>query len=215
MKITLLKISIAAILVSGITMIGCKKETTVQTPTTKLDSSKVTTQYNSSVDLSNYSTIAVSDSVLGISGTSDTAELTSTEAIYVKAFKDSLAARGFTVVPISSHPDLVLNISRIGATSSGNIDSTTYWNNYATFYNPSLYGLGNATYRNSFTTYNQVSTGVLSFELLDLKNVSMLNQISIIWNGQVSGSAIYQDASLVKQVVGILLEKSPLHHTTP
>ena len=42
----------------------------------------------------------------------------------------------------------------------------------------------------------------------------MLNQISIIWNGQVSGSATYQDASLVKQVVGILLEKSPLHHTT-
>jgi len=215
MKITLLKISIAAILVSGITIIGCKKETTVQPPTTTLDSAKVTTQYNSSLDLSNYSTIAVSDSVLGVSATSDTAELTSTEAIYVQAFKDSLAARGFTVVPLSSHPDLVLNISRISATSSGNIDSTAYWNSYATFYNPSLYGFTNATYSNSFTTYNQVSTGVLSFELLDLKNVSMLNQISIIWNGQVSGSATYQEASFVKQVVGILLERSPLHHTTP
>ncbi|MGZ4048604.1 MAG: DUF4136 domain-containing protein [Bacteroidia bacterium] len=215
MKITFLKISIAAMLLSGVTIIGCQKETTVQTPTATLDSSKVTTQYNSSLDLSNYSTISVSDSVLEVSSTTDTAELTSTEASYVQTFKDSLAARGFTVVPLSSHPDLVLNISRISATSSGNIDSTAYWNNYATFYNPSLYGFTSATYSNSFTIYNQVNTGVLSFELLDLKNVSVLNQISIIWNGQVSGSSIYQDASLVKQVVDILLEKSPLRHSTP
>ena len=215
MKLTFLKISIAAMLLSGMTIIGCKKETTIKTPTTTLDSSKVTTQYNLSLDLSNYSTIAVSDSVLGVSGTTGTSELTSTEAIYVQAFKDSLAARGFTVVPISSHPDLVLNISRIASTSSGSIDSTAYWNSYATFYNPSLYGFTAATYSNSFTTYNQVNTGVLSFELLDLKNVSILNQISIIWNGQVSGSATYQEPSLVKQIVGILLEKSPLHHTNP
>lgn len=215
MKITFLKISVAAILLSGITFIGCKKETPMQKSANRLDSSKITAQYNSSINLSNYSTVAVSDSVLGISGTTDTAELSSTEAIYVQAFKDSLAARGFTVVPLSSHPDLVLNISRIEATSSGNIDSTAYWNNYATYYNPSRYGFANATYSNSFTTNNQVNTGVLSFELLDLKDASLLNQISIIWNGQVSGSAIYEDASLVKQIVGILLEKSPLHHTTP
>lgn len=214
MKITFLKISVAAILLSGITIIGCKKETPIQKSATTLDSSKITTQYNSSLNLSNYKTIAVSDSILGVSGTTGTAELTSTEAIYVQAFKDSLAARGFTVVPISSHPDLVLNISRIQSTSSGNIDSTSYWNNYATYYNPSRYGFANATYNNSFTIYNPVNTGVLSFELLDLKNVSLLNQISILWNGQVSGSVMYQNASLVKQIVGILLEKSPLH-TTP
>jgi len=214
MKITFLKISVAAILLSGITIIGCKKETPIQKSTTTLDSSKITTQYNSSLNLSNYKTIAVSDSILGVSGATDTPELTSTEAIYVQAFKDSLAARGFTVASLSSHPDLVLNISRIQSTSSGSIDSTAYWNNYATYYNPSRYGFANATYKNSFTTYNQVNTGVLSFELLDLKDVSLLNQISIIWNGQVSGSVMYQDASLVKQIVGILLEKSPLH-TTP
>jgi hypothetical protein len=215
MKISFLKISIAAMLVSGITIIGCQKESTVKAPSTTLDSSKVTTQYNTSLNLSNYSTIAVSDSVHSISGLTGSSELTNTESIYVQAFKDSLSSRGFTVVSLSSHPDLVLNISRITATSTGNIDSTAYWNNYVTFYNPSLYGFTNATYTNSFTVYNQVNTGVLSFELLDLKNVSVLNQISIIWNGQVSGSAIYQDASLVKQVVGILLEKSPLDHKTP
>lgn len=212
MKLTFLKISIAAILLSGITIIGCQKDVTSQTPVT-LDSSKVTTQYSSSLDLSGYSTISVSDSVLAVGGITDSFELNSSEALYVQAFKDSLAARGFSVVPLSPHPDLVLNITRISATSSGNIDSTAYWNNYATFYNPSLYGFATASYNNNFTIFNQVNSGVLSFELLDLKNVSLLNKISIVWNGQVSGSTTYQEPSLVTQVVGILLEKSPLRRT--
>ena len=209
MKMTFLKISTAAIILSGLTMIGCQKETITKT-TPPLDSAKVTTQYNSSLDLSNYSTIAVSDSVLAAGDTTGTLELTGTEGAYVQTFKDSLAARGFTVVGLNTHPDLVLNITRISATTSGNVDESSYWNHYGAFYSPSFYGDSTATYNNNFTVENPVSTGVLSFELLDLKDVSLLNQISIIWNGQVAGKATYEDASLVNQVVGILLSKSPL-----
>jgi hypothetical protein len=208
MKITFLKISLAAFLLSGLTIIGCQKDAAPKTQVT-FDSSKVTTQYNQSIDLSNYSTIAVSDSVF-IAGDTSGKELTTSEAAYVQAFKDSLSARGFSVVAINSNPSLVLNITRISSTSTGNIDSSSYWNKYATFYNPSIYGFANATYVNNFSVYNPVSTGVLSFELLDVKDVSLLNQISIIWNGQVAGKAIYDNASFVKQAVGILLEKSPL-----
>lgn len=194
---------------SGLTIVGCQKESITKTPTT-LDSSKITTQYNSSLDLTNYSTIAVSDSALAAADTSGTFELTNPEAMYVQAFKDSLAARGFSIVALGTHPDLVLNITKITTTSTGSIDNTSYWNRYSAFYNPSVYGEPTATYNNNFSVNNPVNTGVLSFELLDLKDVSLLNQISIIWNGQVSGKTTYEDASLVKQIVGILLQKSPL-----
>jgi len=212
MKITFLKTAMGAILLSGFILAGCQKDhTIINNPPTTIDSSKITVQYNPSFNLSNYSTIAVSDSVLS-AGTSDTFELNSTEAVYVQAFKDSLAAKGLNVVALTSNPDLVLNVTRISNTSNGVIDSTGYWNNYSTRYNPSLYGLGNATYTNSFTSANSVGTGVLSFELLDLKNATATNQISILWNGQVSGSQLFQTESLARNIVGILLEKTPLHN---
>ena len=210
MKITFLKTAIGSILLSGFILAGCKKDnSTVTPPPVTIDSSKITTQYSPSFNLSNYSSVAISDSVLS-AGTSDTFELSSAEATYVQAFKDSLASKGLTVVPLSSNPNLVLNITRISNTTSGLIDSTGYWNNYAARYNPSLYGLATATYTNTFTTSNSVGTGVLSFELLDLKNASATNQISILWNGQVSGSDLFQTESLARNVVGILLQKTPL-----
>ena len=212
MKITFLKISIAAILVSCLTIIGCKKDAAPQTPVV-LDSSNVSVQYNQSLDLSNYSTVAVSDSVLSLKDTSATFELTSADASYIQAFKDSLSARGFSVVSLDAHPSLLLNITKISATSSGNIDSSSYWNKYATLYSPLLYGFTDATYTNNFTTFHPVNTGVLSFELLDLKDVSLLNQISIIWNGQVAEKAMYEDASLTPAVVGILFNNSPFKRT--
>ena len=212
MKITFLKISAAALLVSCLTIVGCKKDAAPETPVT-LDSSKVTSQYNPSLDLSNYSTVAVSDSVFSLNDTSAVAERTSADAAYIKAFKDSLSSRGFSVVSIDAHPDLLLNVTKISATSTGKIDSTSYWNRYASLYNPSLYGFTNASYTNNFTIYNPVNTGVLSFELLDLKDVSLLNQVSIIWNGQVSGKAMYEEASLAPAVVGVLLHNSPFKRT--
>lgn len=211
MKITFLKISIATIALSGLTFIGCQKDQVTKTSST-LDSSRVTTEYNASLNLSGYSTIAVSDSVMAAGDSTGTFELAGSEATYVKAFKDSLAARGFSVVSVSAHPDLVLNITKISATTSGAIDNASYWNHYASFYHASVYGDSTATYNNTFTGNNPVTTGVLSFELLDLKDVSLLNQISIIWNGQVSGKATYEDDNLVNQVVGLLLQKSPLSH---
>ena len=210
MKITFLKITMGAIFLSGFMLAGCEKDhTTVKTPPVTIDSSKITTQYNPSFNLSNYSTVAVSDSILS-SGTSDTFELNSAEATYIQAFKDSLTAKGLTVVSLNSNPDLLLNITRISSTSNGVIDSTGYWNNYAAHYNPSLYGFANATYTNSFTTSNPVSAGVLSFELLDLKNASTSNQIAVVWNGQVSGSDLFETQSLARNIVGILLQKTPI-----
>jgi len=208
----ILKISTGAILISCLAIAGCKKDTAPEKPAT-LDSSKVSAQYNQSLDLSNYATVAVSDSVLSLNDTSAAFELTSVDAAYIQAFKDSLSSRGFSVVSLDAHPALLLNVTKISATSSGNIDSTSYWNNYATLYNPSLYGFTGAAYTNNFTTYNPVNTGVLSFELLDLKDVSLLNQVSIIWNGQVSGKTMYEQASLVPPIVGILFQNSPFKRT--
>ncbi len=209
MKTTFLKISSALIMLSAFLLFGCKKTETT-TGATPIDSSQVSVQYSPTLNLAGYKTIAVSDSVLSV----DTAstyinELNSTEAIYLQTLKDSLAARGFSIVPLSSHPDLVLNATRITFTANGSIDSTNYWNRYSTFYNQGLYGDSTATYHNTFSIFNTVGTGVLSFELLDVKNTATTHQINIIWNGQVAGSQLYSSPTQAAEVVGILMHKSP------
>ena len=213
MKITFLKASMAIILLSGFTLFSCEKDTVDNNNPVGVDSSKITTQYDPSLSLTDHKTIAISDSVLIIdSSNTNTHELSGAEAIYIQALKDSLAARGFTVASLSSQPDLVLNISRISNTSSGTIDGDGYWNKYATYYSPSLYGDGMASYSNSFTVYNPVGTGVLSFELLDLKNTATTNQIPIVWNAQIAGNELYESSPDAGGVTGILLQKSPVLH---
>ena len=69
-----------------------------------------------------------------------------------------------------------------------------------------------ASYSNSFTVYNPVGTGVLSFELLDLKNTATTNQIPIVWNAQIAGNELYESSPDAGGVTGILLQKSPVLH---
>lgn len=207
MKITFLKTLAAIFLLAGFAFVSCSKDSTDNTTPITIDSSKVTTQFSPSLDLSGYQTIAIADSVRYIDSSSN--QLNDYETIYIQTLTDSLKARGFNVVPLSSNPDLVLNISRIDKTSNGLIDTTGYWNNYSTYYNPSLYGNAAATYSNNFTVYNPVGTGVLSFELLDLKNLSTTNEIPIIWNGQIAGNDLYGNVSEARSLAGILLQKSP------
>ncbi len=187
---------------------SCSKTTPAVATVLSVDSSKTVTAYDSTVSFSNYKTVSLPDSVAVINGSTVTYELTSADSAYFVSFRSSLTARGFSVVSKTAHPDIVLNITRIASTVDGMVDSTSYWSNYASFYNPSADGESGLPYVVNFNTSAIVGDGLLSFEMLDLKNAAANNHIAIIWDGIVSGYALLSDLNSASVETGIMFGKS-------
>jgi len=188
---------------------SCNKTPVVPIAVLNVDSSKTITAFDPAVSFSNYKTIALTDSVSVANGFSVSKELTKTDSAYLVSLATSFSAKGFTIVSKTAHPDLVLNITRIASTTDGLVDNASYWSNYSKLYNPTVFGESGVSYTTNFTTSQSVEDGVLSFELLDIKNASANNQINIIWNGMISGYSLLSDISSVSIETGILFKKSP------
>lgn len=203
-----LRISVMGMLLS-LVFTACKKDNTVTTATI-VDPTTVGAATDSTVDFTSYKTIAISDSVSVINGYTVTKELTTTESAFMQILVDSLSARGYQVVSgTSGGQDLQLNITRVASTSDGLIDSTSYWSNYGAFYDPSLYNENSVKYTTHLNTSFSVSDGLLSFELLDLKNAAGNGQIGILWEGAIMGSANINDSTKVSAEASAMLADSP------
>jgi hypothetical protein len=188
-------------------MTSCKKEmANVQAAT---DSTKAIASYDPAVSFTNFKTIAVADSVQVYKGGVVSNELTGTEDLFRQTFIDSLTARGFTIVGLSGNPDLVLNLTHITATSTGIADKQGFWNNYASVYDPALYGEPGIPYAENFTTAAAVNDGILSFELLDLKDAASAGSVNVVWNGMVSGAQQFSSNGMANTESGVLFVKSP------
>ena len=202
-------LSAAFVIVLGAIAASCNKTPVVPVSVLNIDSSKTITAYDPAVSFSNYNTIALTDSVLVANGLSVSKELSKTDSAYLVALANGFTGKGFTIVSKTAHPDLVLNITRIASSIDGLVDNNSYWSNYSLLYNPTLFGEIGVSYSIHFTTAQSVEDGVLSFELLDIKNASANNQINIIWNGMISGYSLLSDISSVSIETGILFKKSP------
>ena len=199
---------LAALLFTGAIFTSCTKTTPIAAVASTADSSRTTTAHDSTIVFSNYKTIALTDSVTVINGTV-TKELTSTDSAYLISLKNAFTKSGFSVVNKTANPDLVLNISRIGSTADGRIDSASYWSNYSSYYSPAIFGESGLSYTANLNTSVSVQDGALSFELIDLKNAAANNRIAIVWDGIISGYTLLSDINSVSIETGILFSKSP------
>ena len=188
--------------------VGCRKEP-VNNLTTE-ESRIYITNRDSSIDFSQYNTFSIADSVLVIDGNNVKSQFNATDQAFVSALKNKLQQLGYTMVNKSENPDLGIAVSRIINTSTGIINYNDYWDYYGDYYDPFYWGYSGYGYGMpgwGFSTY-QVKEGMLSFDILDLKNAaSNNNQIKAIWNGMIRGSGIF-DASTAASQVDILFGQS-------
>ena len=190
---------------------GCRKEPVNNLSTE--ESRIYITNHDSTINFSNYQTFSIADSVAVIDGNQVSGQFNATDQAFVTAVKNKMQQLGYTLLDKKDHPDLGISVSRIINTSTGVINYNDYWNDYGGYYDPfywgySGYGYGVPSW--GFATY-QVKEGLLSIDMVDLKNASTNNnQIKVLWNGMIRGSGIFDTATAASQVSALFDQSSYL-----
>ena len=188
--------------------VGCRKEP-VNNLTTE-ESRIYLTNHDSTVSFSTYETFSIADSVAVIDGNHVSGQFNTTDQAFVAGLRSKMQQLGYTEVTKAEHPDLGISVSRIINTSTGIINYNDYWNDYGSYYDPFYWGYGGYGYGSpgwGFATY-QVKEGLLSIDMVDLKNAGTNNQIKVVWNGMIRGSGIF-DATTAASQVNALFDQSP------
>lgn len=166
------------------------------------------TNYDSTVNFSNYATFSISDSVTVINNGEASRQQNNVDKSFIAAVKSQMGQLGYVMVDRNSSPDVAINVSRIYNSATGIISYNNYWNDYNGYYDPFYWGYPGYNYYSpyAYSTYS-IREGALSIDLLDLKNASATNRIKSIWSGLIRGSGIF-DASTAAGQVGQLFSQS-------
>jgi hypothetical protein len=168
------------------------------------------TSFDSSVNFSSYKTYSIADSVGVIDNGHAIKEHTESDQAYIDAVNKYMQLRGYVLVNKNSNPDIAININRIYHTSTGLIDYTDYWDYYGGYWDPNYWGYPGYSYYVPYVygTY-QVTEGLMSIDMFDLKNVAAHgDKINLIWNGLVRGEGIF-NAENADSSVQPLFNQSP------
>jgi len=179
---------------------GCRKEPVNNL--TNEESRIYITNHDSTINFSNYQTFTLADSVAVIDGNNVSAQFNATDQAFVEAVKNKMQQLGFTLVSRAEHPDIGVSVSRIINTSTGIVNYNDYWDDYGSYYDPFYWGYSGYGYGTpgwGVATY-QVKEGLLSIDMVDLKNASANNQIKLLWNGMIRGSGIFNATTAASQV---------------
>jgi hypothetical protein len=159
------------------------------------------TNSNPSAQFSNYKTYSIVDSVAVISDNRlEGKAVTAYDVQLISSLKEAMQQRGFTLVDKSAHPDLGINVSRITNTYTGVVSYPNYWSGYNDYYDPFYWGYPGYGYYSpySYGVY-QSSEGLLSVDMLDLKNASG-NQITAVWTALARGSGVFKTSNVSSQI---------------
>ncbi len=167
------------------------------------------TDYDSTVNFTNYKTYSISDSVAVINNNGSVKQLLPSDQAYIDAVKKYMLAQGYTLVDKSSKPDVGVDVSRIMSTSTGLISYSDYYDAYSGYWDPYDWGYGGYGY---YTPYSygvySITQGAVSIDLLDLKNAASNNKIVVIWTGLIRGEGLSDTVSADSQVKA-LFDQSP------
>ncbi len=203
---------LSAVIVAGLLITGCTKEPLNHL--TNEESRIYITNYDSTVNFSNYSTFSIADSVAVIDNSSAAKSLNTVDQAFITSVTKYMKAAGYTLVDKGQKPDLGLNVSRIYQTSTGVISYPDYWSYYGGYWDPYYWGYGGFGYGMPFYAYSvySVTEGALSVDMLDLKNVATnKDKINLIWNGLIRGSDIFNASTADSQVKALFDQSTYLH----
>ena len=186
----------SAVLVTGLAsaaITSCTKEP-LNNITTE-ESRIYTVSYDSAANFSDYKTYSIADSAVVIDNGTYTKELTATDAAYITAVDVMMQQRGFVKVSNTANPDVAINVNRIYNTSTGLIDYSGYWDYYGGYWDPGYWGYSGYDYYvpYAYGVY-QVTEGLMSVDMFDLKNAATKGKIDLIWNGLIRGEGVFEPA---------------------
>lgn len=195
MKSTLALLAISAVLM----VTGCQKEPLNNL--TQEESRIYVTNHDSSANFSTYKTYNLADSVAVIDNGQATKEKTTTDQAYIDAIDKYMQQRGYTKVAKDQSPDLGLTVNRIYRTSTGAVSYGDYWDYYGGYWDPYYWGYGGYGYYVPYAySIYQITEGAISVDMLDLKDASGSNKISLVWNGLIRGEGIFNTSNADAQV---------------
>jgi len=167
------------------------------------------TNHDSSTNFSSYKTYNLADSVAVIDNGHATKERTETDQAYIDAVNKYMQERGYTKVSKDQDPDLALTVNRIYQTSSGVVTYGDYYDYYGGYWDPYYWGYDGYGYYVPYAySIYEITEGAISVDMLDLKDASGSNKISLVWNGLVRGEGIF-NASNADAQVKALFDQSP------
>lgn len=185
--------------------IGCTKDPIDNL--TNEESRIYITNKDAAINFATFANFNIADSVTVIDGNQVGVQLNNTDQAFISAFSTEMKNRGFAEVPKTGQPELGVRISRIIRTSTGVVTFNDFyggWNDPFYWGFPG-YGWGIPTW--GYATY-QVQEGMLSIDMVDLKNAAANNQLKVVWNGLIRGSGIFNANTAASQVAA-LFNQSP------
>lgn len=183
----------------GAAAVGCQKDPLKNI--TPEESRIYVTNHDSAANFSTYKTYNLADSVAVIDNGHAAKELTAADQAYIDAVNKYMQDRGYTKVAKDQNPDLGLTVNRIYQTSTGAVTYGDYWDYYGGYWDPYYWGYGGYGYYVPYAySIYQITEGAISVDMLDLKDASGSNKISLIWNGLIRGEGIFNEANADAQV---------------
>lgn len=190
---------------------SCQKDVVKQL--TPEESQIYITSYDSSAQFTSYKTFSIADSVGILKDGKASKELTPNDQAYLNAVKQSMQAEGYELVSREDQPDLAINVMRIYNTHTGYFSYNDYWDYYGSYWDPYYWGYPGYGYYvpYAYGTY-QVTEGMISVDMFDLKNAKQDNQLNLIWNGLIRGNGIFNSDNATT-AVNALFSQSPYLHS--
>jgi len=180
-------------------VVGCQKEPLGHL--TPEETRIYVTNHDSTADFTTYKTYHLADSVAIIDNGYATKELTATDQAYIDAVNKYMQERGYTKVAKDQNPDLGLTVNRIYQTTAGAITYGDYYDYYGGYWDPYYWGYDGYGYYVPYAySIYQITEGAISADMLDLKDASGSNKISLVWNGLIRGEGIFNASNADAQV---------------
>ena len=180
------------------------------------DSNVLITNYDRSVDFSQYKTFSLPDSVIVESNNGYTQSSLPVELQAVAQVAQELTNRGFVRVAAGQPADLGVAITRVNNQYTG--VATNPYAGYGNYWG-SGYGYGGySSYYPSYYQYYQVTDRYWRVELVDLKNRVITtpttdpnapqNQLHVIYQADLRGNGIF-DTSAINKLITDAFAQSP------
>jgi hypothetical protein len=202
----LLLCSLAALLLLG----SCRKEPV--NALTAEESLIYITNRDAGISFSQYNRFSIVDSVL-IQESGQTGYSSNNNArSFTNAVRNTLSGRGFTAVNRGAPADFGVQVSLIINTSQGLISLPGIWNAWDPFFWGGGFGPGwgfgsGMGWGGGVATY-EIREGIMSVDIIDLKNAAANNQLTVVWNGLIRGNGVFEGSQATQQIQQ-LFEQAP------
>ena len=168
------------------------------------------TNYDHSVNFSNYKTFSLPDSVVIVSNDGDQTSQTLLDQGLIEQLAQQLISRGYQRVDQSTKADLGVAAIRVDNSYIG-VASDPYSSYYSNYWGFGGYGYSYYPYYPNYYSFYQVNDTYWELQMVDLKNQNTTSQqLNVIWQAEIRGNGIFDAASTSNILTSVFNQSSYL-----